>query len=71
MSLCYSTLPAVQTMTGICAVRIVWLYTVFRHYGTLRSLFAAFPVTWVLTSAAVLISFAVIWRKKLRAAQPK
>ena len=35
----YSTLPAAETMLGICAVRILWLFTVFARFGTLKSLY--------------------------------
>ena len=59
----YSTLPAIETMLGICAVRIIWIYTVFRYFNTLSSLFIVFPITWIITAAAVNITFAVMWRK--------
>ena len=32
-----------------CVLRIVWIFTVFRHYHTLESLFVVFPVSWVVT----------------------
>lgn len=60
-----STLPAMEMMFGICGVRIVWLFTVFRHFGTLKSLYAALPTTWVITSVLVGGTFAVIWRRTL------
>ena len=45
----HSTLPAVLTVLGTCVLRIVWIFTVFRHYHTLESLFVVFPVSWVVT----------------------
>ncbi len=59
----YSTLPAVETILGICIFRIVWVFTVFRNYGTLESLYIVFPITWVVTSAAVGISCTVVWKR--------
>lgn len=56
----YSTLPAVETILGTCIFRIVW---VFRNYGTLESLYIVFPITWVVTSAAVGISCTVVWKR--------
>ncbi len=50
----HSMLPAVETILGTCVLRIVWIQTVFRWEGTLSSLYAAFPVSWVITSAAVI-----------------
>lgn len=62
----YSTLPAAETMLGICAVRILWLFTVFARFGTLKSLYFSFPSTWVITSTMILITFFVVWRKAFR-----
>lgn len=59
----YSTVPAIETMLGICLIRIVWIYTVFQHFNSLDSLFTAFPVTWVITSLLVNITFAFVWHK--------
>ena len=53
----------VETILGICIFRIVWVFTVFRNYGTLESLYIVFPITWVVTSAAVGISCTVVWKR--------
>ena len=53
----YSTLPAILTVIGTCMVRIVWIFTVFRHYHTLGSLFVVFPVSWIITIVLVFIGF--------------
>lgn len=62
----YSTLPAAETMLGICVVRILWLFTVFARFGTLKSLYFSFPSTWVITSTMILITFFIVWRKAFR-----
>ena len=59
----HSTLPAVETIIGTCLFRIVWVFTVFEHFGTLQSLYIVFPITWVVTSAAAGISCAIVWKK--------
>ena len=59
----WSTLPSAETVIGTCVFRIVWVFTVFAHFGTLASLYIVFPITWVVTSAAVGISCAMVWRK--------
>ena len=41
--------PAVSTMLGTCAFRIVWICTVFRSRPTLPVLYHAFPLSWVMT----------------------
>lgn len=41
--------PAVSTILGICAFRIVWIFTVFRTHPTLPMLYHAFPLSWAAT----------------------
>ena len=41
--------PAVSTMLGTCAFRIIWICTVFRANSTLPTLYAAFPLSWAAT----------------------
>lgn len=65
----YSTTPALETMFGICLIRIVWIYTVFRHFNTLNSLFSAFPFTWIITSLIISITFILVWRKTKKSVQ--
>lgn len=59
----YSAVPAAETVIGTCLFRIVWIFTVFKAVGTLQSLYVVFPITWVVTSTAVLISYFIIRRK--------
>ena len=42
----------VTTLIGSCALRIIWVYTVFRSIGSIESLYAAIPVSWLLTFTA-------------------
>lgn len=52
--------PAVGTMIGTCAFRIVWICTVFRANSTLPMLYHAFPLSWVATILLVNIGFLII-----------
>lgn len=45
----HSALPAFLTILGICMIRIVWIFTVVRHFHTQEILFAVFPISWVIT----------------------
>ncbi len=49
--------PAVCTMTGTCALRIIWICTVFSANRTLPMLYHAFPISWVITILLVDIGF--------------
>lgn len=60
-----SALPAVETVIGTCLFRIVWMFTFFEHFGTLQRLYIVFPITWVVTSAAVAVSCAVVMGKRM------
>ncbi len=49
--------PAISTMIGTCAFRIVWICTVFKSTPTLAMLYLAFPLSWIVTIALVNIRF--------------
>lgn len=61
-----STVPMVVTILGACGLRILWVATVFRQYKTLESLFLVFPVSWIVTIAALSVCFMIIWKKRLK-----
>lgn len=52
--------PAICTLVGTCAFRIIWILTVFKHYNTLEALYYAFPLSWVATTALVSVCFIII-----------
>ena len=52
--------PAVCTMAGTCALRILWICTVFRAAPTLPTLYRAFPLSWVVTTLLVGIGYFVL-----------
>lgn len=62
----YSMTPAILTMFGSCAVRIIWIYTVFAWKPTLPMLFWVYPFSWVLTITLVVGGYLLISRKVLR-----
>lgn len=65
----YSVLPMVVSLIGSCALRLVWVATIFRWFGTIESLYISYPISWALTSLAHLICF-VYASHKLKNAQP-
>ena len=52
-----SAVPTVIVFSGACVIRIIWVYTVFAFFKTPASLFAAFPFTWGITSAAEILYY--------------
>ena len=61
-----SVIPMVITVVGVCVMRIVWIYTVFAmpQYHSFSGLFISYPISWLLTFAALFISFVIIIRRK-------
>ena len=45
----------IVTLIGSCLLRIVWLLTVFRAYPMYEIIFAAYPISWFITSSVYLI----------------
>lgn len=52
--------PALGTMIGTCAFRIIWICTVFRENPSLPVLYRAFPLSWCVTILLVCGGFFVI-----------
>ena len=52
--------PAVSTMIGTCAFRILWVCIVFQATPTLRVLYHAFPLSWAVTIVLVTLGFLVM-----------
>ncbi len=56
----HSAVPAVITLIGVCGVRILWVYTVFRARPAFDVLMMSYPISWAVTSALLLaVSFRV------------
>ena len=49
--------PVIIIGTGICLFRVIWIATVFAHYGTLLSLCLSYTVSWTITSIALVIYY--------------
>lgn len=64
-----SIMPMLVSLTGACLFRVVWIYTVFRQYKSLQTLYISYPISWALTFTVHLICFVVIYRKLLKASK--
>ena len=59
-----SVIPMTVSLIGVCGLRIVWIFTIFRFLSpTLTTLYISYPVTWVLTSCIHLITFLIVRRR--------
>jgi putative MATE family efflux protein len=48
----YSALPTIVSLVGVCAMRIIWIFTAFRIYHTCLILYLSYPLTWIPTLLA-------------------
>lgn len=55
--------PTVIVIMGSCVFRVVWIYTVFTYFHTIPSLYLLYIFSWLITSVAEIICFAVNYRK--------
>lgn len=60
-----SIIPTVIVIMGVCVFRVVWVYTVFSHFGTLSSLYSLFAFSWIITSIAEVLYFIRCYRRDL------
>ena len=65
----YSIVPMVVSLSGACAFRILWIYTVFAWYPTQLVLYISYPISWILTCAAHLLCYLFARKKKFAQVQ--
>ena len=59
----YSVMPMFVSLTGACAFRILWIYTIFAMNRTLQTLYISYPVSWGITFAAHLTCYLLVLKK--------
>ncbi len=59
----YSITPTVLTIFGTCFLRLLWVYTVCREFTGFDTLMYIYPISWVVTGAAVWIAYWKIRKK--------
>ena len=62
----HSALPAIMAIIGVCGFRLFYVFVIFNHFNTLEALFRVYPISWILTASAIVITFIIIFRKKYR-----
>ncbi len=56
----HSFYPAAATMSGTCALRVLWIFTVFQRAPSLPMLYHIYPLSWIATILLVNIGFYII-----------
>ena len=52
-----SVVPMLISVFGVCGLRLAWLFTVVPVHHTLEAVMASYPITWSITSAALLLYY--------------
>lgn len=60
-----SLTPMLMSVLGVCGIRLVWIFTVFRdpRFHSLETLFISYPISWLFTFVVELIAFFIVYRR--------
>ena len=61
-----SGLAALVTFFGTCVFRVVWIYTAFRYFQNLESIFISYPISWLLTGAVFLVLLMCLLKRRIQ-----
>lgn len=61
-----SLMSASFSLVGTCVFRVVWIYTVFKIFPTLESIYLSYPISWMLTGSAFFIAVGVLLKGRIR-----
>lgn len=59
----YSIMPMIVSLVGACGLRILWIFTIFIWHRSLFTLYASYPISWIITFSAHILCFLFIYRK--------
>jgi Na+-driven multidrug efflux pump len=60
-----SLIPMLLTCLGVCALRIVWLFTMVPIWPDIRTVIFSYPMTWSVTSILFIIYYRMYTRRNL------
>ena len=58
--------PTVMVIMGSCVFRVIWVYTVFAHFGTIQSLYLLYVFSWSITALAEVAYFTYSYKRQMR-----
>lgn len=60
----YAITPMLVSLSGACAFRLLWVYTIFAADPRMETLYYSYPISWALTLAVHLMCYFLLARKK-------
>ena len=61
-----SVSSTIISLLGACALRVVWLTTVFKAYPMLEIIYVSYPVTWLITGTVQLVYALTVIKKYIQ-----
>lgn len=61
-----SAVPTVLVLLGSCLFRLIWIYTIFAFFGTVKSLYLLYPCSWTLTGVAETWYFLGLYKRNVK-----
>lgn len=61
----YSVMPMIVSLIGACALRLIWLATLFQmeQFHTVQMIYLTYPISWTITLLAHIICFIIVRRR--------
>ncbi len=59
----HSLITMFISIFGVCGVRLVWIFTIFKIHHTLDTLYVSYPISWGACIAALIVAFVIVYRK--------
>lgn len=58
-----STTPMIVSLLGVCGLRILWIFTIFRSNMNLGLLYVSYPISWIITFMILIVCFIYLYKK--------
>lgn len=67
----YSIVPMISSIIGVCGIRLVWVYTIFKQHHTLEVLYTSYPVSWAVTAIVHLVCYILVYKSVKKRIKPR
>ena len=62
-----ATGPMIISVFGVCGIRILWIFTAFRSFRTMKVLMTSYPISWGISSAISLVYLLICLKRMNKA----
>ena len=57
----YSIIPMIVSLLGVCAFRILWIFTVYEANPSPDNLYISYPISWTITSVVLIVCILIFY----------